>query len=144
MLFLMHHQDGPLLQRSSPDSDPSHPGQDLCASPQNPLTATAPSSEEREEHHALLEKIEAERDDSQTKGQASLSQDNVPSSNARWDGKGQRESGVGGKDGEGMQSTGDSTTIWSSLELDMNDGHSYKGDSCACDGPDPTLFLFLK
>ena len=27
-----------------------------------------------------------------------------------------------------MESTGDSTTAWSSLELDMNYGHSHKGE----------------
>lgn len=142
MLLLTHHQDGPLLQPSSPDSNPSHPGLDLCASPNNPLAATAPSSEEREDHHAQLEKTEAERDDLQTKRQAPLSQDCVPSSNARWDSP-EKESGVGVKDGEMVQSTGDSTTVWSSLELDMNDGHSHQGESCACDGRVPTLFLFL-
>ncbi|KAK1893408.1 Constitutive coactivator of PPAR-gamma-like protein 2 [Dissostichus eleginoides] len=76
--------------------------------------------QEKGDHHVLLEKIEAERDDSQTKRQASRSEDCSLSSNVREDGEGQKGSTEGEKDG-------DSTTVWSSLELDNNEGHSHKG-----------------
>ncbi|XP_037603428.1 IQ domain-containing protein C isoform X1 [Sebastes umbrosus] len=116
--------DGPFLRPSSSASKPSNPGLDVCATPQSPSSSSpssspAPSSEDRGD--LLLEKIEAERDDSQTKAQASLSKDYSPSSSSvRGDGEGQKESTMGEKDG-------DSTTVWSSVELDMNYGHSHKG-----------------
>lgn len=119
--------DGPFLQTSSSASKPSNPGLDACASPQSlSSSAVAPLSEERGD--CVL--LEAERDDSQTKGQASLFEDSFPSSNVRGDG--QKESIVGDKDGGLMESTGDSTTVWSSLELDMNYGHTQKGARQYC------------
>lgn len=118
MLLLMHLQDGPFLRASSSASKASNPGLDVCASPPRPSSASL--SEERGGHRVLLEKIEAERDDSQSKGRTSVSNDYFHSSNVRGDEEGQNESTVGEKDG-------DSTTVWSSLELDMNYGHSHKG-----------------
>ncbi|KAI3367647.1 hypothetical protein L3Q82_026488, partial [Scortum barcoo] len=88
--------------------------------------AAAALSEDRGDHSGLPEKIEAERDDSQAKGGASLSR-HFPNSGVRGDGEGLTESPVGDKDGGLMESTGDSTTAWSSLELDMNCGHTHKG-----------------
>ncbi|XP_070777121.1 IQ domain-containing protein C [Enoplosus armatus] len=123
--------DVPFLRPSSSARKPSSPGLDVCASLQSPAAAAAHLSEERGEH--LL--LEAERDYSQTKGQASLSKDNFLSSSVRWDGEGQKESTVGDKDGGVMESTGGSTSIWGSLELDMNYGHSHKAESCAHNGP---------
>ncbi|XP_070835007.1 IQ domain-containing protein C [Chaetodon trifascialis] len=117
--------DGPFLQSNSSHSNPSHPGLDLHASPQSPSAATAPSSEEREDLHVLPEKIEAERDNSQAKGEASLSEDYVTRSNVRQDTEGQRESTVWAKDGEVTESTGDCTTVWSSLELDRPGSRQY-------------------
>ncbi len=138
-LLLMHHQDGPFLRPSSPARKPSDPGLD----PQSPAAAAAPPlSEERGDHLVLLEKIEAERDDSQTKGGASLSR-HFPSSNVRGDGEGRRESTVGDTDGGVMESTGDSTTVWSSLELDMNYGHSHKGESYAHNSSALSSFFFV-
>lgn len=120
----MHHQDGPLLRPSSSASEPSDPGLDVCGSLQSP-------PEKRGDHCVLLEKTEAEKDDSQTtKGQAPLSDDYFSSSNVRGDVEGQRQSTVGDKDGGVTESTGDSTTVWSSLELDVNYSHSHKGESC--------------
>ncbi|XP_044023694.1 IQ domain-containing protein C [Siniperca chuatsi] len=119
--------DGPFLRPSSSASKPSNPGLDVCASPQN--LSTSPLSEERGDHRVLLE---AERDDSQTNRRASLSKDYFPSSNVREDGEGQKESTMGDKDGAVMESTGDSTTVWSSLELDMNYSHSHKGARQYC------------
>ncbi|XP_029316971.1 IQ domain-containing protein C isoform X1 [Cottoperca gobio] len=127
------HTDGPFLRRSSSTRKPSNPGLDVCASPHSPssssllllLSSQARLSEERGDDRVLLEKIEAERDDSQTEGQASFSKDCFHSSNVRGDGEGHKESTVGEKDG-------DSTTVWSSLELDMNNDHSHKGPREYC------------
>lgn len=125
MLLLLHPQDSPFLRPCSSASKPSNAGLDVCASPQSPSAAAAAAvSDERGNHCVLQEKIEAERDDSQTKGQAPLSKDYFHSSSVRGDGEGQKESTVGDKDG-------DSTTVWSSLELDMSYGQSHKGESCA-------------
>lgn len=129
MLFLIHHQDRLFLRPSNSASKPPHPVLDVCASPQSPSAATTPSTKERD-YRDLLEKTEAERDDSQPREQASLHTDYVPSSNVRRDEEGQEESTDGDKDGGLMESTGD-TTVWSSLELDMNCGHSHRGENCA-------------
>ncbi|XP_032356615.1 IQ domain-containing protein C [Etheostoma spectabile] len=117
------YTDGPFLRASSSASKGSNPGLDVCASPLRPSSASV--SEERGGHRVLLEKIEAERDDSQSKGQASISNYYFHSSNVRGDEEGQKESTVGENDG-------DSTTVWSSLELDMNYGHSHKGPQQYC------------
>ncbi|KAK5857521.1 hypothetical protein PBY51_010761 [Eleginops maclovinus] len=116
--------EDPFIGSRSSSSKHSTPGRDVCASPQSPslLPSSSPSSapEEKGEHHVLLEKIVAERDDSQIKRQASPSEDCPHRSNVRGEGEGQKESTVGEKDG-------DSTTVWSSLELDNNNGHSHDG-----------------
>ncbi|KAL6105525.1 iqcc [Pungitius sinensis] len=80
---------------ASPRSPPSP------SSPSSPSPSSAPQSEERIDHC-----VEAEKDDSQTKGQAFVSKHLVQSSNVT----------VGG----GSQKDGDSTTVRSRLELDMN------------------------
>ncbi|XP_037342535.2 IQ domain-containing protein C [Pungitius pungitius] len=86
----------------------SNPRLAACASPRSPPSSSpssAPLSEERIDH-----RVEAEKDDSQTKGQAFVSKHLVQSSNVT----------VGG----GSQKDGDYTTVRSRLELDMNDGQS--------------------
>ncbi|KAI9528878.1 hypothetical protein NQZ68_017478 [Dissostichus eleginoides] len=117
----------PFLRHRSSSRKSSTPGLHVCVSPQSlsllsssSSTSSAPLPKEKGDHHVLLEKIEAERDDSQTKRQASPSEDCSLSSNVREDGEGQKGSTEGEKDG-------DSTTVWSSLELDNNEGHSHKG-----------------
>ncbi|KAL7380532.1 hypothetical protein ABVT39_019362 [Epinephelus coioides] len=114
--------EGPFLRLSSSASKPPNPRLDVSASHHSPSSpsSSAPLSEKRGDHPVLLERTEAERDDSQTKGQASLSQYCFHSSSVRGDGEGQRESTMEEKDG-------DSTTVWSSLELDVSYGHSHKG-----------------
>ncbi|XP_073340075.1 IQ domain-containing protein C isoform X2 [Pagrus major] len=94
-------------------------GLDARASPQGP-SATGVSSEERRDHPALSEKIEAERDDPQIKGQTSLFKDCFPSNSVKGDRE--KESTMVHNDGGVIESTGDSTPVWSSLELDMNYG----------------------
>lgn len=90
-------------------------------------------------HCLLSERTEAERDDSHIRGQASLSGDCIPCSPVTVDGETQRERSPGDqmedKDGDGgvIESTGESTSVWSSFGLDMNYDHSFKGES-------PTLY----
>lgn len=118
----MHHQDGPFLRPKSSASKPSDPGLGISASSQSP--AGDPLSEGRGgDHRLLLQKIEAERDDSQTEKRTCLSRNCSSSSPVRGTGEEQQVSTV-----RGMESTGDSTSIWSSLDLD---GHSHKGESFA-------------
>ncbi|XP_042356859.1 IQ domain-containing protein C [Plectropomus leopardus] len=118
--------DGPFLQPSSSASKPSNPGEiQSPSSSSSSSSSSAPLSEERGDHCVLPEKTEAERDDSQTKGQPSLSQDYFHSSSVRDEEEGQKESTVEERDG-------DSTTVWSSVELDMNSGHSHKGPQQYC------------
>lgn len=93
---------------SSPTTKPLDPETDVSATPQIP----APSPENRDHHCALLEKTEAERDASQTC---------LPSSSSiRGEGEGQRQSGV-------VESTAGLSSVWSSVELDMNYAQSHKG-----------------
>lgn len=69
----------------------------------------------------------AERDDSRTKVPLK------PKETRTWsvpeDREGQKESSVEYKGGRMIESSGDSTAAWSSLELHMNCGHSQKGSS---------------
>uniref|UniRef100_A0AAQ5X867 Uncharacterized protein n=1 Tax=Amphiprion ocellaris TaxID=80972 RepID=A0AAQ5X867_AMPOC len=113
-LCSMHYQGGPYLQ-------PSDPGLDVSARPQYPASLL-----QERDHCVLPEKTEAERDD-------------LPSSPVGGDGEWQRQSSVGNKDGGVMESTGESSTIWSSLELD-----TYKGRSCREHGRVTRCFLCVK
>ncbi|KAM7403197.1 hypothetical protein PAMA_003901 [Pampus argenteus] len=113
--------DGAFLPPGS--SRGSDPEVDVSVGSQSP--AAAPLSEEREEdHHLLPQKIEAERDDSQTRSPTFISRDCFPSSPDR---EGQKVNAV-----SVMESTGDSTSIWSSSELDLNHSHSHKGPRRYC------------
>ncbi|XP_071384197.1 IQ domain-containing protein C [Centroberyx affinis] len=124
--------DGPFL-RPKPSCSVSKalkPAPDVSACPQNPPPASL--SEERGAAHCLLpEKIAAERDDSHSRRQVSLSGVYSPSIPAGGHGEGQRDSSsgdqVGDEDGGVMESTGEATTVWSSLGLEMNYNHSHKG-----------------
>ncbi|XP_022606623.1 IQ domain-containing protein C [Seriola dumerili] len=128
--------DGPFLRPSSAASKTSDPGLDVSASPQSPAAAAALRQERGGDHDLFPQKIAAERDDSETKGQDRHPRDCFPSSHTGGDGVGQRQRGVrdqeGDKDGGIMESTGDSTTVWSSLELDVNYSHSHQGPRQYC------------
>lgn len=126
-------QDGSFPRPSSASRPPLDPGLDVSISPQSPAVSAAASRQERERDHDLsLQRIEPERDDPETRGQHRLSEDCFPSSHAGGGGPGQRQSGVkdqeGDKDVGVMESTGDSTTVWSSVELDVNYTHSHQGE----------------
>lgn len=121
MLSFMHTQDGPFLRPSKP----SKSGVDVCASLQRP-SEKAPTSGEKD-HCAWPGKTEAERDDLQTKVHSSVSKDYLLDSSVTQNVKGQKESTMVDEDGRMMENTGDSTTVWSSLEQDMNSGFSHKG-----------------
>lgn len=97
-----------LLYQGSPRPPPEV---DASALPQ----ISAPSPGHRDQHCGLLERTEAERDDSHAC---------LPSSSisVREEGTGQRQSAVVG-------STAGSSSIWSSLELDVDHSQSHKGIS---------------
>ncbi|KAG7224157.1 hypothetical protein INR49_019892 [Caranx melampygus] len=135
--MLTHQQDGPFPRPSSAARRPLDPGLDVSVSLQSPAVSAAASRQERERDHVLsLQRIEPERDDSETQCQLRLFKDCFPSSHAGGGGLGQRQSDVrdqeGDKDGEVMESTGDSTTVWSSVELDVNYTHSHQGPRQYC------------
>ncbi|XP_028251948.1 IQ domain-containing protein C [Parambassis ranga] len=98
---------GPYVLSCTSASKPSDAGACVSARSQSP----APLPEERD-HCVLLEKTEAERDEAHVC---------LPSSSEE---QGQRT--VENKDGEVMESL-ERSSIWSSLELDMNYDPSYKG-----------------
>ncbi|KAF0044277.1 hypothetical protein F2P81_003435 [Scophthalmus maximus] len=116
---------GLFLRPSSDASRPLDPGLDVRTSPQSP--AAALSQERGGDRALLLQKSEAQRDDSGTKGQARLSTDRLPSSHAGGGGVGlgQRDQG-GDKEGRATGSSGDSTSLWSSLEQDENFSRSHR------------------
>nr|XP_020498377.1 IQ domain-containing protein C isoform X1 [Labrus bergylta] len=118
--------DGPFLRLCEAASRPSNPGPNTCDSLQRLSSSSSSPLSEDGDHHVLLEKIEAERDGSQTKGHASITKDSIPSSTVRGNEEGQRQTIDRDKDGGVMENTGDSTTVWSSLELDTNYGDSQK------------------
>ncbi|CAK6971467.1 IQ domain-containing protein C [Scomber scombrus] len=112
--------DGPILRPSKLD---------VSACYQSPAATAACSLSEQkgEDHHLPPQKIEAEKDDSQIKSPISLSRECFHGSPGREDRNFNKVRTV-----SVMESTGDSTTIWSSLELDMNHSHSHKGSQPCC------------
>uniref|UniRef100_A0A3B5ALS0 IQ motif containing C n=1 Tax=Stegastes partitus TaxID=144197 RepID=A0A3B5ALS0_9TELE len=112
---------GSCLQPGSSAGKPSDPGLDVGARPERPA---APSSQERD-RRVLPGKTEAERDD-------------LPGSPFGGDGERQQgRSSAGNRDGGVMESTGESSTIWSSVELDTCCGHSDNGKGCRGHGGIP-------
>lgn len=121
MLLLMHQQNGPVLRPSYSVYRPARSG----ASP----SERASLSGDRD-HCAHPQKTEAERDDSLTKVQPPLSTNYSLSCSVT----GNAEGRMANKDGGLIESTGDSTTVWSSVELDMNYGQSAKCLNCHWNG----------
>ncbi|KAK2825960.1 hypothetical protein Q5P01_020174 [Channa striata] len=122
----------------SSSSRPSNPGLNASASPQS-LSAgatTCLSQEKGSDRHVLLEKMEAERDESQSKHQRCSSKDYIPSTIVVEDGESQRQKIMReeqGDDNEGMiESIEESSSVWSSLDLDLNIGHSQIGSQQYC------------
>lgn len=91
-----------------------NPRTDISDSSQSP---TAAQERRRGDDSLLPEKMEAERDVPQTKGQASLSADCFPCSSTDGDGEEQKQSRA---DGEMMENMGYSTPVWSSVEMDTD------------------------
>ncbi|XP_041828086.1 IQ domain-containing protein C [Melanotaenia boesemani] len=108
---------GPCLHPGISSIQPSRPGLDV-----NVHLRSSSISEKTGDLCVLLERKEAERDDSH---------DCVHSCSVSWDEEEQKQSTVGNAEGEVMESTGRSSTIWSSLELDMNSS-SHKGRRKCC------------
>lgn len=106
-------QDGPLAISSSSTCKASDPTLDVGGDP---------SKGQPRDSTVLLEKTDADRDEPQPTSQGS------PVSGCAGD-AGDAE-GLQEMDGGMLDSAGDSTTVWSSLELDMNFGPSAKGQNC--------------
>ncbi|XP_075964850.1 IQ domain-containing protein C [Anarhichas minor] len=95
--------EGPFLRTSSSASKPSN------ASSPSLSSSSSSSSAERGDPRVLQERIEAERDDCDATAAA-----------------------VRQKESTELEKDGDSTTVWSSLELDMNYGDSHKAPRQSC------------
>ncbi|XP_047466859.1 IQ domain-containing protein C [Mugil cephalus] len=111
--------DDPYPRLCSSASKASDPGVDVSVSPHGPAVL----SEQRRDNWVLSEKTEAEKDDSQ----ASLFGNSLGVNR-----EGQRQGTVGIKDAGVTESTESSSTIWSSLELDVNSSQSNKGPRQYC------------
>lgn len=119
MFSLLHQQNGPVLRPSYSVYRPASPSQKASLSGDRDLRAQP-------------QKTEAERDDSLSKVQPSLSKNYSSSCSVTGHAEGRMEST--NKDGGLIESTGDSTTVWSSVELDMNYGQSAKCLNCDWNG----------
>ncbi|XP_029900027.1 IQ domain-containing protein C [Myripristis murdjan] len=111
---------------------------EVSACHQNPAAAAPLPEETGADHRLSPEKLEAERDDSHYHIQASPSRVCSPSISAGGDGEGQSHTSLEEQAGDGdgaegmMASTGDTTTVWSSLGLDISYGQSHKGVPLYC------------
>lgn len=81
------------------------------------------SEGQQRDSRALLERTDADRDETQPESRASPLSDCVTRPKDAGDAQGLKER----KDRRMRDRTGDSTTVWSSLELDMNFGPAAKG-----------------
>ncbi|KAM9571781.1 IQ domain-containing protein C isoform 2-T2 [Salvelinus alpinus] len=83
---------------------------------------------EREGAQLMSDRLEPERDDPYSHGQASISRGSPSPSSCPPGGEGETESSQEQLDGGGMlESTGDTTTVWSSLGRDVSYGCFQKG-----------------
>lgn len=120
--FFMHHQDDLLIPTSRVVRKPPNSGRDVSASLRSPLERSPPTGS----GDNLAHRTEAERDDSRTKIPLMPKETHTTCSITE-ELEGQKETSVKYKDGRLIDSAGDSTNVWSSLEQDMNYGHSQKG-----------------
>lgn len=118
----MRHQDGPLVPTSRAASKPPNCGRAVFNHLRIP-SERAPSSAEADNY---AHRTEAERDDSWTKVPPIPKNTNTTCSVTE-SLEGRKEISLEYKNGRMIDSVGDSTTMWSSLEPDMNCGHSQKG-----------------
>lgn len=116
--LFIRHQDGPIIKTNRDASKPPNSGPAVFHPLRIP-SERAPSSAKGENR---AHRTEAERDDSRTK------EPPQPTNTCSVTGlEGQKETGLEFKYGRMDDSAGDSTTVWSSLELDLNCGRSQKG-----------------
>lgn len=118
----MHHQDDRLIPTSRAACKPPISGRDVSTSVRNPSERSPPTGRGDNRAH----RTEAERDDSRTEIPPIPKEIHTTRSVAE-DLEGQKETSVENKDGRIIDCAGDSTNVWSSLEQDMNYGHSKKG-----------------
>lgn len=119
--FLMHHQDDILIPTSRTARKPPNTGRDVSAS-LDLLQISPPTGRGDNGAH----RTEAERDDYRTIV-ALVSKESHPTCSVTEVLEGQRETSVEYKNGSIIDCAGDSTNVWSSLEQDINYGHSQKG-----------------
>lgn len=115
----MHHQGDLLIPTSRAARKPPNSG-DVSASLQSPRSPPTGGGDNR------THRTEAERDDSRTKIPLTPKKTHNTCSVTE-DLEGQKESSVEYKDGRINNNAGVSTNVWSSLEQDMNCGHSQNG-----------------
>lgn len=118
----MHQQDGPFVSSIGSTCEPSDQKLEVCGNPPE-----RELSSEKRDHRVLPERTDAERDDPQTKTQPSPLRSCFPSCDVTGEAEGLNKNSAADKDGRTLESTGDSTTVWSSLEMDINFGPPAKG-----------------
>ncbi|XP_028995545.1 IQ domain-containing protein C [Betta splendens] len=136
VIAIPHFTDthGPFLRVSSSTSSPSEPGLHVSVTQNSSGGTDTCLPQEREgDRGVLLQRIEAERDEPQTgdhdcDSRAGCSNNSVEDAQRQ---RGLREQ-QDDNDGGAMESVADSTSVWSSLNLDMNCSHSQKGSQQFC------------
>lgn len=117
--LFIRHQDGPIIKTNRAASKPPNSGP-AVSPPLRIPSERAPSSAKGENR---AHRTEAERDDSRTKEPPQPTNTCSVTEGL----EGQKETGLEYKDGRMIDSAGNSTTVWSSLELDVNCGRLQKG-----------------
>lgn len=135
------HQDDPYVP-SSDVSKPTDSGVDVSTSPQSSAAWAAASLSPKtggDPALLLLQKTVPERDDSQSRDLACHSQDCFHNNHVEVSELDLRRRGQeGDKDVTDVESTGNSTSNWGSLDLDVNNICSHPGEGCTSY---PLLFL---
>lgn len=134
------HQDDPYVP-SSDVSKPTDSGVDVSTSPHSSAAWAASLSPKTGGDPALLllQKTVPERDDSQSRDLACHSQDCFHNNHVEVSELDLRRRGQeGDKDVTDVESTGNSTSNWGSLDLDVNNICSHPGEGCTSY---PLLFL---
>lgn len=119
--FFTHHQDDLLIPTSRAARKPPISGRDASASLRG-LSERSPPTGRGDNAH----RTEAERDDSRTKIPP-IPKETHTNRIVTEDLEGQKETSVEYKDGRIIDSAGDSTNVWTTLEQVMNCGHSKNG-----------------
>lgn len=117
--LFIRHQDGPIIKTNRAASKPPNSGPAVFHPLRIPSERAASSAKGENRAH----RTEAERDGSRTKEPPQPTNTCKVTEGS----EGQKGIGLEFQSGRMIDSVGDSTTVWSSLELDGNCGHSQKG-----------------